>query len=248
LNIDLEGALCDAEAARLLPWYITGRLSPADSERVGRHIEHCAVCREDLADQRALRTRMKADSSVELAPQSGLAATLARIDELGRELAPAGDAARPPAAAQVTATPFDQAARRAAQPLRRQQRVTQWLAAAAVVQAIGLALVGRALLQSPASTAVDKPAANYQTLSMPEPAAPGGQIRAVFARTMSIDALHGLLRSQHLVIVGGPTEAGVFTLGLDAGAAGPESALRGLRADPLVQFAEPTAALGALRP
>jgi hypothetical protein len=246
LNIDLEGALCDAEAARLLPWYITGRLSPADAERVGQHVGHCAVCREDLADQRALRTRMRAEPSVEIAPQAGLAATLARIDELGRELAPAAA----PVSGSVTpnVTSIDRAAHRATQPLRRQARVTQWLAAAAVVQAIGLALVGRALLQSPANTAADKPAAGYQTLSTPEPAVPGGQIRAVFARTMSVDALHGLLRSQHLVIVGGPTEAGVFTLGLDAGAAGPEAALQGLRADPLVQFAEPTSALGAPRP
>jgi hypothetical protein len=116
------------------------------------------------------------------------------------------------------------------------------------VQAIGLAFVGRALLQSPAGGAVEQPAAGYQTLSSPEPGVPGGRIRAVFARSMSVDALHGLLRSQHLTIVGGPTEAGVFTLGLEAGAASPEAALQGLRADPMVQFAEPTPATGVARP
>jgi hypothetical protein len=124
----------------------------------------------------------------------------------------------------------------------------QWLAAAAVVQAIGLALVGRALLQPAGSAAVEKPAAAYQTLSLPEPGVPGGQIRAVFARSMSVDALHGLLRAQHLTIVGGPTAAGVFTLGFEAGAANTETALQGLRADPLVQFAEPTPATGVARP
>jgi hypothetical protein len=250
LNIDLEGALCDAEAARLLPWYITGRLSQADAERVGQHIEHCAVCREDFADQRALRTRVKADTSVEIAPQAGLAATLARIDELGREMGPAHEQHREAAVAPAAAAiiPIDRAARRGAQPLRRQQRVTQWLAAAAVVQAIGLAMVGRALLQAPGNTPADKPVAGYETLSSPEAPAPVGQIRAVFARSMSVDALHGLLRGQHLTIVGGPTEAGVFTLGFEAGAVRPAAALQALRADPQVQFAEPTSAAGSARP
>ena len=38
MSIDLEGARCDEESARLLPWYVAGRLSAADVERVSNHI------------------------------------------------------------------------------------------------------------------------------------------------------------------------------------------------------------------
>ena len=42
---DIEGAVCEAEAARLLPWYVTGTLAATDMERVARHLERCAACR-----------------------------------------------------------------------------------------------------------------------------------------------------------------------------------------------------------
>jgi hypothetical protein len=237
LNSEPEGQPCDAEAARLLPWYLTGRLAADESARVAQHVEHCATCRDDLLGQRTLRERVRAEATVEMAPQAGLAATLARIDELDRELDRSGGEA-PRASVQRAAG--GQLAGSARRPLR----LTQWLAAAVVVQAIGLALVGRALLahQQPAAVA------RYQTLASAEPAVQGAAIRAVFAKSMTTEALRTLLRAQHLGIVAGPSEAGVFTLGLEAGGASAEAALRGLRADPMVEFAEPTAAAAAARP
>src|SRR5579863_5708380 len=80
-----EEGRCDEEAARLLPWYVAGRLEPADAERVTRHLERCAICRDDLAHERTLRALLKSESRIEYAPQPGLAKTLARIDELERE-------------------------------------------------------------------------------------------------------------------------------------------------------------------
>lgn len=249
MNTELEGLLCDSEAARLLPWHLTGRLAAAESVRVAQHLEHCAICREDLADQRGLRNRLRAEGSIEYAPQAGLAATLARIDELGRELgAPERAPERTPeiapqlAPVAATITPLHGTPRLA----RRAPRLTQWLAAAVVVQAIGLALVGRALLSQP--DASRGTAASYQTLSNNEPAAPGARIRAVFAGAMSTEQLRALLRAQRLSIVAGPTEAGVFTLGIEGPARSTEAALEGLRSDPLVQFAEPARAPGVSPP
>ena len=82
---DIDSHICEAEPARLLPWFVSGRLSAADSERVTQHLEHCEICRRDVAEQRALRATLRVSDSVEYAPQAGLAKTLARIDELTRE-------------------------------------------------------------------------------------------------------------------------------------------------------------------
>src|SRR5579862_6762577 len=73
---------CDDETVRLLPWYVTARLNAEDTQRVTRHLERCAMCREDVTQQRALRALLKSDSALQYAPQPGLAKTLARISEL----------------------------------------------------------------------------------------------------------------------------------------------------------------------
>jgi anti-sigma factor RsiW len=127
VSIDLEGVGCEGEAARLLPWYVAGRLPAADVERVTRHLAHCAICRDDVAHERRLRGLMKSDTRVEYAPQAGLAKTLARIDELGRE-----------APTQAVDPPAKTAPRRIG--------VARWLTAAVVVQAIGLGILGASLL------------------------------------------------------------------------------------------------------
>jgi anti-sigma factor RsiW len=222
MSIDLEGSACEAEAARLLPWFITGRLSAADSERVARHLEHCAVCRSDLGHDQALRAALKSEGPVEYAPQAGLATTLARINELTREAPSAGS---PPAAAR---------------PARR-RATTQWLTAAVIVQAIGLGVLGSALL---GHSAADRASARYETLSAPAPAAHGPRIRAVFAPATTLAELKTLLAAHRLVIADGPSAAGALTL-VAADAAELEPLLAALRADRNVLFAEPALNDGA---
>jgi anti-sigma factor RsiW len=215
VSVDLEGARCDEEAARLLPWYVVGRLAPADVERVDRHLGHCAICRTDLAHERELRALFKADARLEYAPQAGLAKTLARIDELGRE-APAG---APAAAA-------------------RRRPAVQWLTAAVVVQAIGLGVLGGAFASRKAAD-VTRP--GYTTLSSGGPSVPGaGHLRAVFAPTLTLAELSGILAARQLTIVGGPSDAGVYTLAASAPkpAAGLDATVAALRSDTRVLFVE----------
>jgi len=107
---DMPAAACDSEAARLLPWHLTGRLAAADAARVAQHLGQCATCRADYESQRALRERLRDDGPLEYAPQAGLAATLARIDELGRELAAPARASSSPAGVELPA-PARRAAR-----------------------------------------------------------------------------------------------------------------------------------------
>lgn len=193
MSIELEGARCNEEAARLLPWYMTGRLSPADVERVANHLQHCAICRDDMAHESAVRTRMKTDSRVEYAPQAGLAKTLSRIDELARDAPHEVSPPRVPA-------------------YRQRQRLgaVQWLTAAVLVQALALAWLGVSL-RHPARAGAAPP--RYETLSSDTQHAPvGPHIRAVFTPTMTLTDLHALLAANHLMIVRGPTDAGAYTL------------------------------------
>ena len=232
MSVDLEGSACDSEAARLLPWFVNGTVSAADGERVARHLEHCQICRSDLDHERALRAALKDGGAVEYAPQAGLARTLARIDELTRETPAAAEAARA----------------RAARPARRRITATQWLTAAVVVQAIGIGLLGSSLL---ARQPGDRAAPGYETLSSATPVASGPRIRAVFTPAMKIGELRMLLGAQRLVVVAGPSEAGVFTLGSLGPAADRgrlEAMLTGLRANPGVLFAEPASDDAAARP
>ncbi len=236
MSVDLEGARCDEESARLLPWYIAGRLSAADVERVSNHLQHCAICRKDAAHERAVRELLKADARIEYAPQAGLAKTLSRIDELGRDALPGllqSPAAGTAAAAKVAAP--DKGARRRIGAVR-------WLTAAVVVQAVALGWLASSMRDRPAASA---PIAQYQTLST-DPAtataAPGPHIRAVFVPGMTLAELKSLLAAANLIVIRGPSDAGAYTLAsTDAriGAGGLDTSVAALRSDARVLFVEP---------
>jgi hypothetical protein len=226
VSADLDGSVCESEAARLLPWLVTGRLAAADSERVSRHLEHCAICQADLKHEQSLRAMLKDDGPVELAPQAGLARTMARIDELTREV---------PARGATLASLDDQS------PAIRRAPAFRWLAAAVVVQAIGLGVLGAAYVRH---TSAPSSSAAYETLTVTAAATTGPRIRTVFATAMTVGDLRELLLRHRLAVVAGPSEAVVFTLtgtapGFDRGDA--DALLTELRNDPRILFAEPAA-------
>jgi len=128
MNNEPDMVGCEEEAARLLPWYVTGNLAASDTERVARHLEHCASCRADVEHERTVLALLKSDARIEYAPQPGLSHALERIDTVAREPA----SAMPGTMSRVT---------------------TRWLAAAVVAQAIGLGLLGSYLYLRPAAPA-----------------------------------------------------------------------------------------------
>jgi hypothetical protein len=235
---------CAAGAASLLPWFVNETLSAEDRGRVEAHLADCALCRAELAAERRIRTLLRQPEAVQAVPQLGLRKLLARIDE-ERPLA-----ARQDAVADVTPVHATHMAHSAPAPgltracrARRPWRtaLTPWLAAAVVVEAIGLGMLGahqRNGLES----------ASYSTMTAIAPAVTDGPgFRVVFTPGMTLIELRDVLRAQRLVVVAGPSEAGVFTLRLAGGAtdAGASAdALATLRADPRVRFAEPVARAG----
>lgn len=65
------------EALELLPWYVTGRIEPADRVKVEAHLADCAQCRAELASERNLRTAV---AELPLDAGLGFAALRRRLD------------------------------------------------------------------------------------------------------------------------------------------------------------------------
>jgi anti-sigma factor RsiW len=216
---------CDSEAARLLPWFATGRLSPDETARVETHLAGCAACRADLAGQRELRQVLEADDRLEYSPQPSLQKLMTRIDELERELS---EPTSGPGSA--VGEHFGRGA------------VSRWLVAALVVQTVGLALLGSLLWGR--STSVDDTSARYQTLSSTA-AVPSGrdpQVRVVFAPGTDVETMTRLLQELNARVVDGPSEAGTYALvllGPSGEAASVAKGLARLRSDARIVFAEP---------
>jgi len=127
----------------------------------------------------------------------------------------------------------------------------RWLAAAVVLQALGLAWLGNAQWSRAPTVASAMPAAEYRTLAAPAAPAPGAVIRAVFSPALTLGELQNLLALSNLKIVSGPTEAAVYSLAAATASQDPrwiENALARLRAHPGVRFAEPIVAVKTTAP
>ena len=211
MSKSIQNRECDHPAARLLPWLVAGTASQEEEARAQMHLSECAVCRADAQRERQIRALVLEESAVEHAPQPGLSRLLARLDEAPRE---------------------------AAAPSRR-GRAVRWLAAAVVVQAVGLIALGAFVWQGSEQLLAPR----FATLSAAPPSMAGApRIRAVFAPSMTVGDLKTLLGSVSASVVAGPSEAGVYTLALRDPQAPAGQSLARLRAHAGVLFAEPQVA------
>lgn len=214
------------ECWNLLPWIANESAAAKDLARVEEHLRGCRECQEELEFQRQLREAIRSEEAIVLAPQTSLHKLMQRIDSAAdmddeHEVAPAAE----PVVA------------------RREPTHLRWLPIAAAVQGIAIAgLLGALWLQS----RDDLTAGRYSVLTTPTAAVAGGPvIRVVFGGNVALDDMNRVLRSIDAQIIAGPSEAGVYTLGLTSGTAdksGVEKAIAQLRADGRVMFAEPAVA------
>jgi hypothetical protein len=217
-----------AEAWDLLPWLANGRIAAADREWVEAHVQTCAECRAELSAQRMLAGGLRDAGAVPVGTSTDEQRS---FDKLWARIEAAESAA--PAAQVATAGP-----RRASRPVR-------WLAAAVVVQGIGLALFGFNALRSPQA---DDPTARpgYVTVTSNTPVRTDApMVSLVFEPKASMEAVNTLLAHQELIIVSGPGRSGNFTAALSANAvasgATAESVAAVISKDPNVTFAQPIA-------
>jgi anti-sigma factor RsiW len=218
----------------MLPWYVTGRLSAGDAQRIEHHLEDCAACRAELSEQRELCAQIRRDEPVMLAPQASLQKMMARIDSglpNGPDLDDESTHGNESTHAVVN---FPTASK--AKP-----RSYRWLAIAAAIQTVAIAflltLVGR-------QAADVMTAPRFTTLTSPDPGVPnsamtsGAILRVVFKPETPAGQMQSLLHSVNAQVVSGPTEAGVYTLRLQRKPGEADAALAQIRSDGSVIFAE----------
>ncbi|HVF17094.1 MAG TPA: zf-HC2 domain-containing protein, partial [Steroidobacteraceae bacterium] len=161
----------------LLPWFVTGRLSGENSQRIERHLESCAACRAELAEQRELCMHIRRDEPLLLAPQASLQKMMARID---------ASASRDPAV-EVEPTPEVPIA------IPVKVRPYRWLAVAAALQAVTIVVLLTFMLRG---TTHEMTAPRFTTLTTGSTASESGaSLRVVFKPDTQAAAMQSLLRS-----------------------------------------------------
>jgi anti-sigma factor RsiW len=227
------------EAWDRIPWIVNGSLPQSERLAVEAHLETCADCREELEFQRRLAVSMARCNSPDIDPQVSWQRLRQRIGASGSATPSA--AATPPAAA---APPAALERHPRLPGIRGSGRWIPWLVAAMVVQAIGLGALGTVLWSRPNAAAASA-AAVYRTLAASEPTSSPATIRTVFAPDMTLAKMQALLGAAGLQVRSGPSSAGVWSLEpvREANRSSTQSALKQLRDNPGVRFAE---AIGGL--
>lgn len=194
-------------AWEMMPWVLQQSATQEQGQWLARHLAHCAACSAEFAQQERLQQAMSLPTDIQLDAEAGLQRLLGRLD------------APMPQAETVRARPGGW--------------LTRALAAAVLVQAIGIGALGLKVW-----SANEHPA--YRTLSQ-EPAAPAahGAIRVVPDANMTLADWNALLHSLQLQVVGGPNDVGAYTVAPSASASKASNALLQLRAARGVRLAEP---------
>lgn len=194
-------------AWEMMPWVLQDSATQQQGEWLTHHLAHCESCRAEFEQQKRLQRAMSLPSNVDVDMEAGLQRLLGRLD------APAVE-----------------------EPQRARRRggwLTRALAAAVLIQAIGIGALGL-------KTWSTGNGASYRTLSQ-EPATPvtAGAIRVVPDASMTLADWNTLLHSLQLQVVGGPNDVGAYTVAPTAAAASQQNTLQQLRASHGVRLAEP---------
>ncbi|AOD14797.1 zf-HC2 domain-containing protein [Xanthomonas fragariae] len=203
-----------SHAWELMPAVLLDSATEEENTWLIAHLAKCASCSAEFAQQNRLRQALALPSTVKLDANTGLQRLLGRLDAPEQHAAPA--------------------------PVAATRRSGSWtvraLAAAALVQAIGLGVMG-VKLASPAPV----PAHDYRTLSSATALpVPQGAIRVVPDARMSVADWDRLLHAQQLQVVGGPNEMGAYTVvpAAPQPPAQPRQTVQQLRANPGIRLAE----------
>lgn len=190
-----------------LPWLVNGSLPETERQWVATHAMSCPECREEWARHLELHRQMRGGDDATAAPSASWNKLLARIE--------AHDAQAP------SSMPSES----------RRGAARRGLVAALWIQGVTIALLALALLGT------ETPAPRYSTLSSVAAPTSRSTVRVVFAPDASIAQINRLLREIEGQLIAGPSEAGVYTVAIDARAA--STAISTLRSRPGVLFAEP---------
>lgn len=196
----------------LIPWLVNGTATASDRALAEAHLAACADCRDEYAFQSRVHAGLGVEAAVADEPGPAFGRLLERIEA-------------------------EQAGQAASAHAPRQRRLLRALAAAVVVQAIGLATLGAWAVGH--RRADDAPA--YRTLSTPAAEPAMASLRFVPSPELSVGQLQRLLGDNGLHIVGTNEGGTIYTLAPVASAHTDAGVIARLRAAPGVLLVEPIA-------
>jgi anti-sigma factor RsiW len=202
----------------LLPALVNGSADGEQIRRVEHHLGQCADCRAELTRERLMRKALTLPAERAPDVELGLRSLSRRIDHVDRPRSP-----------------------RSMFP--RIGGMT--LVGVGLVELVALAalMIAGARLVVPAGNG--SPAV-YRTLSCPTTRGTAAvRLRLVFEAARPLGEFQSALLAQDLVVVDGPSEAGVWSLGFRDEGHDAESAAQALRRIPGVMFAEPVGLPGS---
>ena len=201
-----------ARAWEAMPWVLQGHATPEQAQWLDAHLAQCEACRVEYAQQIRLRDALSLPADVAVDANAGLKHLLDRLDAHDAEAAL-------PAKART-----------------HNSWLLRGLAAAVVLQALGIGMLGLKLYR-------EQGAADYRTYSSQDAApAPAGAIRVVPDAAMKVADWNTLVHALHLQVVGGPNEVGAYTVVWSGPATTQAEVVRQLRAARGIRMAEPVAA------
>lgn len=192
-----------------MPDALQGELTARQAKWLDEHLLQCEACRGQFADQQRLQRALSRPTDLPIDMEAGLQRLLERIDGgdvVSRDESP-----------------------------RRLRFAMPALAAAVLLQAIGLGVLGAKVWELESTPA-------YATLSQPAAPAPDGAIRLVPESSVPLADWNRVLDAHGLRVVGGPNAVGAYLV-VPRNARADDPALLGrLRATPGILLAEPVAA------
>ena len=182
-----------ARASELMVWKVNGRIESVDARWLDEHLERLRRMprRAQGRAARARRHRPRADGGIRAA---GVLQSPLGADRVGAARARARRCAGGGRARHV--------------PVAARSRGARWLRVAVAAQAAVILVLCAVLWERPLA-----PAFRTVTDASPGPIAAGGVIKAIFADQVRLADVKEILQGAGLVVVSGPSEAGVYTLG-----------------------------------
>ena len=210
--MNVSESVSHEKAVELLPWLINDSLDEQEREAVLEHAHACVICRRELNNLKQLRDSIAHASNSSPIPGSDMRNINARIDAL-----------------------IDRQ-NLGRELLSRLREVfdSPWRIAFAAQTVVLLVLATVMLWHEPRIT-------EFATLTQPNSLPGGHYVRVVFSPDLRQSRLISLLDEYDLMIVDGPSNRGVYTLGITSSNSGQDGGMlaSSLQDDPSVLFAQP---------
>lgn len=196
-----------------LPWLVNGTASHTQRQQAEHHLQGCADCQQELSRQHALAQALNA------AP-CGL---VGDADKGWAQLAQRLPVPQPPRARSSWASGSS-------------RRLSRWLGGLVAIEAVAVAALAMVILRP---AVLSPPEDSFATLSSPGTIASGVRWRVLPDPTQPLSQWQSSLAAHQLQVLGGPSSAGVWSLGW-MGTQPPdvEAVAQSLRARPGVRFVE----------